>query len=50
MAASTYDLFFTGRDDPRDACVIIGRDVKPVFFEFETSEIPTTRTTVSGQA
>ncbi|KIK59837.1 hypothetical protein GYMLUDRAFT_44305 [Collybiopsis luxurians FD-317 M1] len=31
----TYDLFFTGKDDPR-ACVIIGEDTKPVFFSFET--------------
>jgi len=33
--ATTYDLFFTGRDDPR-SCVIIGEDVKPVFLCFET--------------
>jgi len=46
MAASTYELFFTGRDDPRDGCVVIGRDVKPVFLEFETSDNPTIRTTI----
>lgn len=35
MPSTTYDLFFTGRDDPRN-CVIIGEDVKPVYFCFET--------------
>ena len=34
---ATYDLFFTGRDDPR-SCVVIGEDTKPVYFCFETSE------------
>ncbi|THU90682.1 hypothetical protein K435DRAFT_672549 [Dendrothele bispora CBS 962.96] len=33
----TYDLFFTGREDPR-SCTIIGEDTKPVFFSFETLE------------
>lgn len=36
-SSTTYDLFFTGRDDPR-SCVIIGEDTKPVYFCFETSE------------
>ncbi|PPR04957.1 hypothetical protein CVT24_010415 [Panaeolus cyanescens] len=48
MAPTTYDLFFTGRDDPR-SCVIIGEDVKPVYFCFETSErnlMPNVRTMV----
>ena len=51
MAATTgtYNLFFTGRDDPR-SCVIIGEDTKPVYFCFETSErnlMPNIRTMVS---
>jgi len=40
MPPTTHDLFFTGRDDPR-GCVIIGEDVKPVYFCFETRERPT---------
>ncbi|TFK72179.1 hypothetical protein BDN72DRAFT_816375 [Pluteus cervinus] len=32
---TTYDLFFTGKDDPR-CCVVIGEDTKPVYFAFET--------------
>ncbi|KAJ4000054.1 hypothetical protein F5050DRAFT_693989 [Lentinula boryana] len=35
MSEPTYDLFFTGKDDPRN-CVVIGEDTKPVFFSFET--------------
>ena len=35
--ASTYDLFFTGRDDPR-GCIVIGEDTKPIYFCFETAE------------
>ncbi|KAJ4480707.1 hypothetical protein C8J55DRAFT_513509 [Lentinula edodes] len=35
MGEPTYDLFFTGQDDPRN-CVVIGEDTKPVFFSFET--------------
>ncbi|KAL0947069.1 hypothetical protein HGRIS_013210 [Hohenbuehelia grisea] len=34
---TTYNLFFTGKDDPRN-WVIIGDDVKPVIFCFETQE------------
>ncbi|KAF8232310.1 hypothetical protein L208DRAFT_1272732 [Tricholoma matsutake] len=48
MSPNTYDLFFTGRDDPR-RCVIIGEDTKPIYFCFETLErglIPCTRTTL----
>ncbi|TFK42979.1 hypothetical protein BDQ12DRAFT_301898 [Crucibulum laeve] len=44
----TYDLFFTGRDDPR-CCVIIGEDTKPIYFCFETAErnlMPNVRTMV----
>uniref|UniRef100_A0A8H7Y594 DUF6593 domain-containing protein n=1 Tax=Psilocybe cubensis TaxID=181762 RepID=A0A8H7Y594_PSICU len=37
MASTTYDLFFTGRDDPR-SCVIIGEDTKPIYLSFETAE------------
>jgi hypothetical protein len=51
MASATYDLFFTGRDDPR-CCVIIGEDTKPVYLCFETSErnlvMPNLRTMVSS--
>ena len=47
MATGTYDLYFTGRDDPR-SCVVIGEDTKPIYLVFETSHVPTTRTTVSS--
>ncbi|KAK7467067.1 hypothetical protein VKT23_004128 [Stygiomarasmius scandens] len=40
----TYDLFFTGKEDPR-SCTIIGEDVKPVFFSFETLERDVTSST-----
>ncbi|EAU88231.2 hypothetical protein CC1G_03903 [Coprinopsis cinerea okayama7 len=48
--STTYDLFFTGRDDPR-ACIVIGEDIKPVYFSFETRErnqlmSPSIKTTV----
>jgi hypothetical protein len=50
MAGKTFDLFFTGRDDPR-SCIIIGEDVKPIYFSFETRErqlmSPSIKTTVS---
>lgn len=48
---ATYNLFFTGRDDPRN-CVVIGEDAVPRFFCFETPErqINVTRTTVSNQS
>lgn len=48
----TYDLFFTGKDDPR-TCVIIGEDTKPVFFSFETFDrdlTVNTRTIVGTEA
>lgn len=48
MSDTTYDLFFTGKDDPR-SCVIIGEDTKPVYFCFETPEpglVSSIRTTV----
>lgn len=43
-----FQLCFTGRDDPRDECMVMGEDAKPVFFEFETAMLSpfTTRTTV----
>ncbi|KAJ7582847.1 hypothetical protein C8J56DRAFT_233173 [Mycena floridula] len=37
MSDETFDLFFTGRDDPR-RCVIIGEDTKPIYLCFETPE------------
>ncbi|KAJ3864057.1 hypothetical protein EV359DRAFT_41907 [Lentinula novae-zelandiae] len=47
MGEPTYDLFFTGQDDPRN-CVVIGEDTKPVFFSFETFQRDlSTRTMVS---
>jgi hypothetical protein len=36
-AAGVYQLFFTGRDDPR-CCMLIGEDTKPVYLSFETQE------------
>ena len=51
MTSTTYDIFFTGRDDPR-SCFIIGEDTKPIYFCFETTErnllTPNLRTMVSG--
>jgi len=35
--AGTYQLFFTGRDDPR-SCMLIGEDTKPVYLSIETQE------------
>jgi len=35
--AGTYQLFFTGRDDPR-CCMVIGEDTKPVYLSFDTQE------------
>lgn len=48
MSSFEFEIFFTGRDDPRDGCIVIGEDTKPVFFEFETAMVPpcSTRTTV----
>ncbi|KAH8117516.1 hypothetical protein DFH11DRAFT_1687498 [Phellopilus nigrolimitatus] len=49
MAPAAYDLYFTGlRATPRQ-CIIIGEDVEPVFFRFETPEVfmTNTRTMVS---
>ncbi|KAH0827011.1 hypothetical protein J3R83DRAFT_4680 [Lanmaoa asiatica] len=48
MSRFEFEIFFTGRDDPRDGCMIIGEDTRPVFFEFETALLPssTTRTTI----
>lgn len=44
-----YDIFFTGAENPRHGCIMIGWvGQKPIYLEFETPEIPTseTRTTV----
>jgi hypothetical protein len=49
MAPASYDLYFTGsRGNPRQ-CIVIGEDVEPVFFRFETPDVymTNTRTTVS---
>ncbi|KAJ7172628.1 hypothetical protein C8R46DRAFT_894274 [Mycena filopes] len=37
---ATFNLFFTGKDsdDPRTTCVIIGEDIAPRFFCFETPD------------
>ncbi|KAL4068079.1 hypothetical protein J3A83DRAFT_4189694 [Scleroderma citrinum] len=37
MSAFPYVVFFTGVNNPRDGCIVIGQDEKPVFFEFETN-------------
>jgi len=39
MSPQAYALFFVGKSDPRDGCVVIGEDVKPVFFRFETPAV-----------
>ncbi|KII89003.1 hypothetical protein PLICRDRAFT_592850 [Plicaturopsis crispa FD-325 SS-3] len=47
MSIPPFDLYFTGRDDPRDGCIIIGEDVQPIYYEFETqSSHAGSRTTV----
>ncbi|KIJ68938.1 hypothetical protein HYDPIDRAFT_80777 [Hydnomerulius pinastri MD-312] len=47
MSSFKYEIYFTGKDDPRDGCIVIGDDERPVFFEFETAYLsPTTRTTI----
>ncbi|KAG1756480.1 uncharacterized protein EDB91DRAFT_1325517 [Suillus paluster] len=50
MASFSFEIYFTGRDDPRDGCIVIGEDTKPVFFEFETQYLSpsTARTTISS--
>ena len=44
-----YEVFFTGKDDPRDGCIVIGEDTKPIFYRFETppAYVGNPRTTVS---
>ena len=44
-----YEVFFTGNDDPRDGCVVIGEDTKPIFYRFDTppAYVGNPRTTVS---
>ncbi|KAG1877808.1 hypothetical protein DFJ58DRAFT_7429 [Suillus subalutaceus] len=48
--AHSFEIFFTGRDDPRNGCIVIGEDTKPVFFEFETQYLSpsSARTTISS--
>ncbi|PAV24328.1 btb poz domain btb2 [Pyrrhoderma noxium] len=37
--APVYDLYFTGsRGNPRQ-CIILGEDVEPIFYRFETPEV-----------
>ena len=45
-----YEVFFTGKDDPRDGCIVIGEDTKPIFYRFDTppSHVGNPRTTVSA--
>ena len=45
-----YEVFFTGKDDPRDGYVVIGEDTKPIFYRFETptADVGNPRTTVSS--
>lgn len=47
-----YEVFFTGRDDPRDGCVVIGEDTKPIFYRFETptAYVGNPRTIVSSSS
>ena len=52
MPPATYDLYFTGsKGNPRQ-CIVIGEDVEPVFYRFETPDVymTNTRTTVSASA
>jgi hypothetical protein len=46
---ATFDLFFTGKSDPL-SCVVIGEDVVPRFFCFETPDRQSygVRTTVNS--
>ncbi|KAF9218305.1 hypothetical protein BS17DRAFT_106945 [Gyrodon lividus] len=46
MSCFNFKVFFTGKDDPLDGCIVIGDDEKPVFFEFETDFIAPSRTTI----
>ncbi|KAH7889254.1 hypothetical protein F5I97DRAFT_1934201 [Phlebopus sp. FC_14] len=43
-----YEIFFAGKDDPRDGGILIGQDQVPVYFEFETEYVnpSSTRTTI----
>ena len=53
MSSDLSDIFFTGSQNPRHGCVMIGYVAqRPVYFEFDTPEIATseTRTTVSSVA
>ena len=46
-----YEVFFSGKDDPRDGCIVIGEDTKPIFYRFETppAYVGNPRTTVSSR-
>ncbi|TFK55216.1 hypothetical protein OE88DRAFT_1653949 [Heliocybe sulcata] len=37
--SAPYKLYFTGRDDPRNGCIMIGVDTKPIFFRFDTPDL-----------
>lgn len=46
-AVGAYDLYFTGsRGNPRQ-CIIIGEDVEPIFYRFETPDVYMTNTTTT---
>jgi len=51
-AQQVFEVFFTGKDDPRDGCIVIGEDTKPIFFRFETTltTVDDTRTTIYRNA
>ncbi|KAI0071814.1 hypothetical protein K474DRAFT_1712146 [Panus rudis PR-1116 ss-1] len=42
-----YDLFFTGKDDPRDGCIMMGHvGARPIYYHCETTTTTnSTRTT-----
>ena len=46
-ANNGYDVYFTGsRGNPRQ-CIIIGEDVEPIFYRFETPDVFMTNTTTT---
>lgn len=47
-----YDIFFTGKDDIRDGCIMmghVGKQNRPVYYHFVTEKnaVSDTRTTVN---
>ena len=47
MSAFSYMIFFTGVNNPRHGCTVIGwQDAVPLFFEFETDSSCTTVGTI----